>query len=204
MYHAFNATELEILAGYIYGCQHVSVPVREKGPDDKIKIVRYELVPLPSLVKEGDLERPYTPQERFLEAVKVFVTVKNVKFENCKYHANNNTVEAIGRMDAKRENASKLVYDAIKNWDESMLENYYQKHKLVLEGPKLGFKPHPAPPLNVSHTVSELEDLAGIKEEVSSSGLTFNEPTLTTVTTPPLAVVPQEPRRSPGRPRKNP
>ncbi len=205
MYHAFNPTEMEILAGYIYGCQHILIPVREKGIEDKIKIVRYELVPLPANLVESDLIRPYTPQERFLEAVKVFADVKKVKFENCKYHPANNTIEALGRMDAKREAASKYIFDAIKNWDEKLLASFYEKHKGTLEGAKLGFKPTPAPPLETSHSVSELEDLAQVKHSAdinTASALSFDEEPILTES---VTVAEAEPeKRKPGRPKNNP
>lgn len=184
MYHAFYPTEMEILAGFIYGCQYVQVPHREKGNDNKMVITGYDLIPIPALLKESDLVRPYTPLERFLEAVKVFVVAKGVKFGNCKYHANTNTVETVGRMDNKQEEASRRIFEAIKNWDEQILSALYEKHRATLESEKLGFKPSKAAPLSIEHSISELTDLAQEKhvlDETTASGLSFNEePTLST------------------------
>lgn len=205
MYRAFSAMELEIIGAFIKGYQHIEVPVREVGLDQRPKIVGTKIVPFPQTTNEFDLVRPYTPLERFIEAVKFLSIAKKIRFENAIFHANNNKIEAIGQMDMKRLNESKKVYDRIIGWDEEYLNTLVEKRKNILEG-QLGLKFSPAPPLTIASSISDLEQMAlkadGKVEEPEEELKTLptfsekNEPVLSS-----SIPVKERPRR--GRPPKD-
>ena len=180
MYRAFSATELGIIGGFIKKYAHIEVPERTLGLDQKLKITGTKIIPFPAVTNEFDLVRPYTPLERFIEAVKFLSVTKKVRFENAIFHANNNKIETVANFDMKRQNASKAIYDRIIGWDEPFMDELAEKYKGVLEG-QLHLTPSPAPPLFISSSISDLELMAqnasGVApiEEAEAETLTFQE-----------------------------
>ena len=178
VYHAFEPHEMEALLAHVKGFQHIEVSVR--SDDEHREIIGKKFIPLPPEVQEFELKRPLSPSERFLEAVKVFVVGKQIKFPNMKFHANDNTIEALGIMDGKRAKESARLYRALLDWDEEVLDACVNgRGGLINE--KLGFGKHEAPPLTIETTISDLEFMMG---ETGKIGETDGVGTLASILKP--------------------